>query len=88
MTLLGLASSGNRPNMDQATPQDAEQHNGDIIVILASLVTTCITFTLTVLGAGSAVAGLKKVVARISRTGRISAVAAMRSAQGEHTAPG
>ena len=88
MTLLNLASAANRPNMDQATPQDAEQHNGDIIVILASLVTTCITFTLTVLGAGSAVTGLKKVVARISRTGPISAVAARRSAQGEHTAPG
>ena len=86
MTLLNLVSASNWPKTGGDATQDAEQQNSDILVTLASLATTCITFILTVLGAGSAVAGLKKVVARISRTGRISAVAARKSVEGGHDA--
>lgn len=82
MTLLNLMSVANRPKTYQDDLSGAEEEqSSEIIVVLVSLVTTCITFSFTMMGAGSALTGLKKVAARISRTGRISA-GMRRSAEG------
>lgn len=65
MTLLSLISAAKRPE-EGRDPDEVDNHGSQVAVVLVSLGTTFLTFTFTMLGAGSAVKGLKHVTGRIS----------------------
>lgn len=66
--------------------RESQRHQEQLSVMLVSLVTTLLTFGLTLVGAGSSLAGLREVVARVSQSGT-RFVAGRRSLAGNRVVP-
>ena len=83
ITLMSLLSNMRHPDR-QASPEAMKEQNDEVVATVVSLGTTLVTFILTMVGAGDAVQGLKRIGMRISAAGqRISAAGQRRSTAGQ-----
>lgn len=79
ISLLELLSGMQHPDL-KASDQAAKQKTRELVTIIASLVTTLLTFIFTMYGAGSALRGAKRAAHRVKswREGSVPAAAQRR----------